>query len=119
MSVDVHSSGRLASASADRTVRIWKLVVSAEGVPHVRFLSNLAVHENAVNMVRFSPNGQFLASCSDGTSRWCASSPVSASLAHSPAPLSHRRCDLHFAQGDGRGRVERGSAAQAVWCEFW
>lgn len=68
MSVDVHSSGRLASASADRTVRIWKLVVSAEGVPHVRFLSNLAVHENAVNMVRFSPNGQFLASCSDGTS---------------------------------------------------
>ena len=56
----------LASAGGDNEIKIWRLVDGAD--PRLEFLATLVGHQKSVNGVRFSPNGECLASVSDGMS---------------------------------------------------
>ncbi|KAI5467370.1 WD40-repeat-containing domain protein [Mariannaea sp. PMI_226] len=56
--------GRLATAGGDNHVRIWK--VQADGEERkVEYLSTLSKHNQAVNVVRWAPKGELLASAGD------------------------------------------------------
>ena len=74
LSIDVHPSGRIATAGQDGTIRIWKVDRSVQdeaSESQVVFLSELRgpTDSLAVNCVRFAPVGLCLASGGDGTSR--------------------------------------------------
>ncbi|KAH9500071.1 Chromatin assembly factor 1 subunit B [Bulinus truncatus] len=58
---------RLASGGVDKIVRIWQMTLDSEGKAVVDFLSNLRRHTATVNVVRFSKNGELLATAGDDT----------------------------------------------------
>ncbi|KAK3120821.1 hypothetical protein QOZ80_8BG0642180 [Eleusine coracana subsp. coracana] len=73
LSLDFHpASGRLATAGADHDVKIWTIASdgSDDKLPTATFQSGLApngtAHSSAVNVIRFSPSGEYLASGADG-----------------------------------------------------
>lgn len=56
--------GRLATAGGDNNVRIWKIIADGED-RKVEYLSSLQKHTQAVNVVRWAPKGDLLASAGD------------------------------------------------------
>ncbi|MCJ1336970.1 hypothetical protein MMC09_002248 [Bachmanniomyces sp. S44760] len=59
-----HGKGRLATSGGDNNVRLWK--VSTEGEERkVTYLTTLIKHTQAVNVVRFAPKGEMLATAGD------------------------------------------------------
>ncbi|KAL3680911.1 hypothetical protein R1sor_023867 [Riccia sorocarpa] len=68
LSADFHpTSGLLATGGADRDIKLWSLhhVDKSKSLPTATFKSNLSYHTSAVNVVRFSPSGELLASGAD------------------------------------------------------
>ena len=58
---------RLATGGADNNVIIWQLVKKATSF-EVEFRATLSRHSASVNVVRFCPSGEYLASAGDGIS---------------------------------------------------
>ncbi|KAF6814745.1 WD repeat domain-containing protein [Colletotrichum plurivorum] len=56
--------GRLATAGGDNNVRLWKVETDGED-RKVDYLSTLSKHTQAVNVVRWAPKGEILASAGD------------------------------------------------------
>ncbi|XP_067946349.1 chromatin assembly factor 1 subunit B-like [Watersipora subatra] len=56
---------RIATGGSDSNVQVWELVKDEEGVGGVEHLAQLSRHDCAVNVVRFHPNNNVLASASD------------------------------------------------------
>ncbi|KAK9055965.1 hypothetical protein SSX86_027052 [Deinandra increscens subsp. villosa] len=69
LTLDFHPiSGILATGGADYDIKLW-LITSEEGekkVPASTYQNSLSYHGSAVNAIRFSPAGDFLASGADG-----------------------------------------------------
>ncbi|WAR09325.1 CAF1B-like protein [Mya arenaria] len=68
-SVDIQpgsrSVRRLVSGGVDKFVRIWQIKEDIDGKACVDFLANLKRHTKAVNVCRFSPDGEVLATAGD------------------------------------------------------
>jgi len=47
-------------------LQIWHVEIQVTGALKVEFAADLQRHQRAVNVVRFSPSGEFLASADDG-----------------------------------------------------
>ncbi|XP_014782646.1 chromatin assembly factor 1 subunit B [Octopus bimaculoides] len=60
-----HAIQRLATAGVDKFVRIWQVKVDNSSKVAIEFLSNLKRHTKSVNVVRFSPDGELMASGGD------------------------------------------------------
>ncbi|KAG7663729.1 CAC2 [[Candida] subhashii] len=59
-------SGRLVTGGGDNNIRMWKLISLGDSKQHsVEYLSTLHKHTQAVNVVRFNPAGNVLASAGD------------------------------------------------------
>ncbi|KAK3585670.1 hypothetical protein CHS0354_020236 [Potamilus streckersoni] len=56
---------RLATGGVDKYVRIWQVLTDIDGKASVEFLAHLNRHTKAVNVCRFSPDGDCLASAGD------------------------------------------------------
>ncbi|KAJ5094240.1 hypothetical protein N7456_010101 [Penicillium angulare] len=61
---DPNGKGRLATAGNDNNVRLWRVESTGEE-RKVTYLSTLLKHTQAVNVVRFCPKGEMLASAGD------------------------------------------------------
>lgn len=62
----IKRSSRLVTGGGDNNVRIWKLVYNSEtGDNTVEYLTTLRKHTQAVNVVRFDPRGEILATAGD------------------------------------------------------
>ncbi|KAK5130305.1 hypothetical protein LTR08_002229 [Meristemomyces frigidus] len=59
-----HGKGRLATAGGDHNVRIWQVDANGEE-RKVTYLSTLKKHTQAVNVVRWCPRGELLATAGD------------------------------------------------------
>ncbi|KAF2402731.1 WD40 repeat-like protein [Trichodelitschia bisporula] len=59
-----HGKGRLATAGGDSNVRIWKIDPHGED-RKVTYLSTLVRHSQTVNVVRWCPRGEMIASAGD------------------------------------------------------
>ncbi|KAM0262905.1 hypothetical protein ACHAQJ_001498 [Trichoderma viride] len=59
-----NGKGRLATAGGDNHVRVWKVQVDGPE-RKVEYLSTLSKHNQAVNVVRWAPKGETLASAGD------------------------------------------------------
>ncbi|KAI1174317.1 WD40 repeat-like protein [Nemania sp. FL0916] len=62
--IEPHGKGRLATAGGDNSVRIWKIESEGE-YRGIEYLSTLVKHSQAVNVVRWAPKGETLASAGD------------------------------------------------------
>lgn len=61
---DPHGKGRLATAGGDNNIRLWSLERDGDDAK-VSFLATLMRHTQTVNVVRFCPRGEMLASAGD------------------------------------------------------
>ncbi|KAK3382407.1 WD40-repeat-containing domain protein [Lasiosphaeria ovina] len=59
-----HGKGRLATGAGDNNVRLWKIEEDGED-RRVEYLATLSKHSQAVNVVRWAPKGELLASAGD------------------------------------------------------
>ncbi|KAF2172390.1 hypothetical protein M409DRAFT_63095 [Zasmidium cellare ATCC 36951] len=59
-----HGKGRLATAGGDSNVRLWSIETTGDE-RKVKYLSTLKKHTQAVNVVRWCPRGELLASAGD------------------------------------------------------
>lgn len=69
LTLDFHSlSGLLATGGADFDIKLWEISSGEEqnGGPGASYKTNLSYHGSAVNVLRFSPSGEQLASGADG-----------------------------------------------------
>ncbi|KAL5053278.1 hypothetical protein RYX36_033960 [Vicia faba] len=69
LTLDFHPlSATLATAGADFDIKLWSIKPSGspKKLPVVTYLNSLSYHSSAVNVIRFAPSGELLASGSDG-----------------------------------------------------
>ena len=59
------STGILATAGADKEVKLWRVTTSSDGDAVVEHAQDLTNHTASVNTARFSPDGARLATCGD------------------------------------------------------
>lgn len=58
-------SPRLVTGGGDNNVRVWRITQQEDGKSAVEYLSSLTKHTQAVNVVRFNPRGDVLATAGD------------------------------------------------------